>query len=98
MEDATLLSDAFWSLWWVWACGALVLGLIEMLLPGFIALGFAIGAGLVALILLVSGVSLGLPVLLVVFSVLSLIAWLTLRRIFALPRGQVKRFTHDIND
>ena len=32
------------TLWWVWICAALVLGVIELLLPGSIFLGFAIGA------------------------------------------------------
>lgn len=32
------------TLWWVWVCFALVLGIAEVLLPGFIFLGFAIGA------------------------------------------------------
>jgi hypothetical protein len=39
-----------------------------------------------------------LPVLLLVFSGLSLVAWLVLRRSFKGPKGQVKTFDHDIND
>jgi len=35
---------------------------------------------------------------LVVFAVASLIATLILRRVFALPKGQVKTFDSDIND
>ena len=35
---------------------------------------------------------------LLVFAVLSLAAWLILRRVFALPKGQVKTFDTDIND
>ncbi len=87
----------FYSLWWVWMAGALALAIAETLLPGFIFLGFAIGAFAVSLALLI-GLGLGLPALLLVFAGLSLIAWLLLRRFFAMPKGQVKRFEGDIND
>ncbi len=87
----------FYSLWWVWMAGALALAIAETLLPGFIFLGFAIGAFAVSLALLV-GLGLGLPALLLVFAGLSLIAWLLLRRFFAMPKGQVKHFEDDIND
>ncbi|CUH80559.1 hypothetical protein TRM7557_02974 [Tritonibacter multivorans] len=89
---------ALWSLWWVWMAAALVLGIIEMLAPGFIFLGFAIGAAGVGLLQLLAPGALGLPALLLVFAALSLAAWLILRRSFALPKGQVKTFDHDIND
>ncbi|SDC89751.1 NfeD family protein [Ruegeria marina] len=85
-----------WSIWWLWIAAALVLGVVEMLLPGFIFLGFAIGAALTGLLLLVLTPS--LPVLLLIFAALSLVAWLALRRTFALPHGQVKRFKGDINE
>ena len=90
--------DPIWSTWWVWAAASLVLAIIEVLAPGFVFLGFAIGAGAVALILLNTGISFGLPMLLLIFAALSLIAWLILRRVFARPQGQVKTFDHDIND
>jgi len=88
---------ALWSLWWIWGALALVLGIAEILLPGFIFLGFAIGAVCVAVLLLMS-LNVSLPLLLLVFAALSLGAWLTLRRLFALPKGQVKTFDTDIND
>lgn len=87
-----------WALWWVWFCAALVLAILEVLLPGFVFLGFAIGAFAVSMLLLNTGLAAGLPLLLLIFAVLSLIAWLVLRRLFALPKGQVKTFDHDIND
>lgn len=92
-----------WALWWVWAAGAVVLAIGEVLLPAFVLLGFALGAAVVALILLVGGplavwLSGSLPVLLLVFAVVSLICWLTLRRWLGVYRGQVKTFDHDIND
>lgn len=92
------MAEGFWTLWWVWGAAALVLGILEILAPGFVFLGFAIGAAAVALLLLVSGGSWGLPLLLLIFAGLSLAAWLLLKRLFALPKGQVKTFDHDIND
>ena len=38
------------------------------------------------------------PVLILIFAALSLIAWLVLRRVFALPGSKPKTFDHDIND
>ena len=87
-----------WSIWWVWLSGALVLGILEVLLPGFVFLCFAIGAVVMALILLVPGIGFSLPVLLLIFAALSLASWLLLRKMFALPKGQVKSFDSDIND
>lgn len=86
------------SLWWVWLCAALVLGILEVLAPGFVFLGFAIGAVAVSMLLLNTGLALGLPKLLLLFAALSLAAWLILRRLFARPDGQVKHFDRDIND
>jgi len=87
-----------WTIWWVWLSGALVLGILEVLLPGFVFLGFAIGAAVMALILLLAGPTFGLPVLLLIFAALSLVSWMVLRKMFALPKGQVKTFNRDIND
>lgn len=84
-------------LWWVWFTIAIGFAIVEVLAPGFIFLGFAIGAGLVALLQYLIPLS-SLPMLLVIFAASSLITWLILRRIFALPNGQVKTFDHDIND
>lgn len=92
-----------WAAWWVWGAAAVGLAVAEVLIPGFVLLGFAVGAAVVALILLVGGplaVWLGgsVPVLLLVFAVVSLLSWLALRRWVGVYRGQVKRFDHDIND
>ena len=86
-----------WSLWWVWMAAAIVMGILEIFLPGYIFLCFAIGAAFVGGLLLF--VSPGLSVLLLIFAVTSLIAWFALRRFFALTGGgQVKTFEHDINE
>ncbi|MBJ6373535.1 hypothetical protein [Sedimentitalea arenosa] len=89
---------AIWTLWWGWLGLALLLAIAEILAPGFMFLGFAIGALAVSMLLLNTGLSLGLPLLLLIFAALSLVSWLILRRVFALRKGQVKRFEDDIND
>lgn len=88
---------ALWSLWWVWLAAALVLAIFEVMLPGFMFLGFAIGAALVGLLLVVTGAGWGLPLLLVIFAALSLVAWAALRRVFRLREGQVRYFDEDVN-
>jgi len=86
-----------WDAWWVWVSGALALATLEVIVPGYIFLGFAAGALCVGLILLV-GIGLSLPVMLVAFAVLSLIAFLALRRVLGVRKGDVKLWTTDIND
>ena len=93
MQDASLV---LWQLWWVWLAAALGLAILEMLAPGFIFLGFAIGAAIVAL-LVVLPVGLGLSSLLAIFGIVSLIAWIILRRIFRSTNDQTRIFHEDIN-
>jgi inner membrane protein len=92
-----------WFEWWVWGAAAIVLAIGEILLPSFVLLGFGIGAGLIALILLAGGplaamIAGTVPMLLLSFAVMSLIAWLVLRRVVGVRHGQVKTFDSDIND
>ncbi|MEL7215109.1 MAG: hypothetical protein AAGJ96_04125 [Pseudomonadota bacterium] len=92
-----------WALWWVWAIAALVLIGLEVVVPGFILLGFAIGAGVVALILLIGGpmslaLTSSLPLLLAVFAAVSLIAWICLRRFLGRRTGPKRTWSRDIND
>ena len=87
-----------WTEWWVWMAGALALATLEVIVPGYFFLGFALGALVMGVILLADVIALSLPVTLVVFAVLSLLAWLAMRRIFGLRNGQVKIWDRDIND
>ncbi len=92
-----------WTLWWVWMVGALALAFLEVLISGWIFLGFAIGAAVTGLLFAVGGPIAGvltgsLPLTLVVFSVLSLIAWVVLRRAVGVREGQVKVWDKDINE
>jgi membrane protein implicated in regulation of membrane protease activity len=89
-----------WAQWWVWAVAGLVLGVLEVALPGQILLGFGIGALATAAVVFAAGPEAvpGLPVLLVIFAAASGLAWIALRRAFAARRGQVKIWERDIND
>ena len=85
--------------WWAWAILALALAFLEIIVPAFVFLGMTIGAACVALVMLVGGAgSIGAPVSVLIFAVTSLVATLLLRKIFSLPKGQVKTFEGDIND
>lgn len=86
------------SVWWIWLAAGLALAILEVLAPGFVFLGFAIGAVLVGLMLLGPISWLSPSMILLLFAALSLIAWLVLRRVFSLPHGHVKTFDRDINE
>ena len=84
--------------WWVWMSAALVLATAEVIIPGWIFLGFSLGALAMGVLLLLGLSGLSMPISLVVFAVLSLIAYLGLRKVFGLKTGQVTLFDRDIND
>lgn len=86
-----------WTVWWVWIAGGFALGVAEVLLPGFIFLGFALGAVLTG-VLLGIGLSVSLPLLLLIFALLSLASWIGLRATVGVKKGQVKLWDKDIND
>lgn len=95
-----------WSAWWLWALAATVLAIVEVAAPGYIALGFGIGAGLVALGLFSGALGAVLPltggygfaILLILFGVLSALAWVCLRAVFGPIGGTVETFEDDVND
>ena len=87
-----------WTEWWVWMSGALILATLEVLIPGYIFLGFALGAGMMGLLILFGVSATGLAITLVIFAVLSLISYLVMRKVFGLRTGQVKVWDTDVND
>lgn len=89
-----------WAMWYAWLIAAVALAILEVIAPAFVFLGFAIGAAIVGLLILVGlpVASMGLPTALVVFAVLSLIAWIVLRRVVGVREGQKKVWDQDIND
>lgn len=89
--------------WWVWAVAAAVLAAAEALAPGWVFLGFALGAAALALALAAGGPLATLlagsaPLTLLAFALLSLVGWAVLRRAFGVRRGQVKIWRRDVND
>lgn len=87
-----------WEQWWVWMSGAVLLATLEVLAPGYIFLGFALGALALGLLLLINLPLGGLATTILVFALLSLAAYLIMRRVFGLKSGSVKIWDRDIND
>jgi membrane protein implicated in regulation of membrane protease activity len=86
------------GVWWVWIVAGFALGVLEVIVPGYIFLGFAVGAVLVGIAVGLGLLGGNLPVLLFAFALASLIAWLALRRTMGVREGQVKLWDRDIND
>lgn len=84
--------------WWAWVVAGFALGVLEILAPGYIFLGFAIGAVLTGALIGIGVLTGGKALLLLVFAVLSLAAWAVLRRTMGVREGQVKIWDKDIND
>ena len=84
------------SIWWVWVVVAVGLGVLEVLLPSFIFLGFAIAAVIMAVIVGISG-EMGAALAIMIFAVLALVAWLLLRAKFGTSEKDVKVWRDDIN-
>ncbi|EPX77910.1 hypothetical protein [Litoreibacter arenae] len=92
-----------WNQYWIWFALALVLGVLEVLIPGYILLGFALAAAAMGL-LFAAGIGPAdmmagsLPITLAIYGAVSLITWLALRQIFGRRDGQVKLWDKDINE
>lgn len=87
-----------WQQWWVWLTAAAVLGIAEVFLPGFVLVGFGIGAAVVGILLWAGVLGGSLPFLLLVFALASLAAWLVLRKVVGVRKGQIKVWDKDINE
>lgn len=89
-----------WSVWWVWMVAALALAFVEVLAPAQIFLGFAIGAAVtgIALLLGVPSMATSLPLTLIVFAIASLVAWIVVRKVVGVRPGQIKVWNRDINE
>ena len=87
-----------WSVWWVWVVAGFVLGVVEVLMPGFIFLGFAIGAVITGLLVGIGVLGGSTSALVLAFALASLVAWFLLRQVFGGRSGQVKLWDKDVND
>ena len=92
-----------WAEWWVWMSGAVVLGILEVIVPGYVFIGFGVGAAVTGLILLVGGplatwLAESWTMTALVFAVASLVSWIGLRRVLGVRKGQITTFDRDINE
>ena len=87
-----------WAVWWVWVVAGFALGVVEVLVPGFIFLGFAIGAVITGVLVGIGLLGTNVPLLILVFALASLAAWFGLRRVFGGRGGDVKLWDKDVND
>ncbi|PKP72887.1 MAG: hypothetical protein CVT84_16410 [Alphaproteobacteria bacterium HGW-Alphaproteobacteria-6] len=87
-----------WAEWWVWMIAGAVLAALEVVVPGFILLGFAIGAAVTGALLWLGILGGSLAVLLFVFALAALAGWAALRRVLGVRRGQIKLWDRDINE
>lgn len=93
----SILAMDWWTVWWVWISIALLLAILEVLAPGYIFLGFSLGALLFG-IGVALGVNVGFAAALVIVAVLSLAAYIALRWAFRLKGNSPKIWTRDINE
>lgn len=87
----------WWLLWWVWLSLALILGVLEVLLPVFVFLGFSAGAVGTA-ILVALGLDLGLGGTVLTFAAISSVAYGALRLGLGSQGGQTRIVRRDVND
>jgi membrane protein implicated in regulation of membrane protease activity len=77
---------------------ALILATLEVLIPGYVFLGFALGAAVMGVLILLGISATGFALTLVIFAALSLLSYIVMRRVFGLRKGQVKIWDTDINE
>ena len=85
------------GIWWVWITLGAGLAVLEVLVPGFLFLGFAIAAVIMAALVTLN-LTQSLPLLILLYTLLALLAWLGLRAKFGNGNGSVKVWHDDIND
>lgn len=74
-----------------------MLAFLELLLPGFYLLGFAIGAVITGILIWLGLIS-STAIACVVLAIAAIVAWLALRAIMGVRKGQKKIWHHDINE
>ena len=97
------MDDPVWAIWWVWAVAALGLAALELTAPGYVFLGFAIGAAATAVVVgsgapLSVWIASNVALTMMLFAVSSLVAWVALRAALGVRKGQVKVIDRDINE
>jgi inner membrane protein len=87
-----------WTVWWVWVVAGFALGVLEVIVPGYIFLGFAIGAVITGSLIGLGVLGSSFTVAVLIFSLASLAAWYLLRAALGKHEGQVKIWHKDVND
>lgn len=87
-----------WQEWWVWIAAGLVMAMLEVLVSGYVLMGFACGAVLTGLLIALGALGGSVGPLVLVFALASLMCWWVLTRIFGLPQDEKKIIHHDINE
>ena len=87
-----------WQEWWVWIAAGVVLAILEIMVSGYVLLGFAGGAVVTGILIWLGVLGATVPATVLVFALASLAAWLVLRALFGLPKDNVKVYEHDINE
>ena len=87
-----------WTEWWVWVVAGFALGVLEIISPGYIFLGFAIGAVVIGALVGHDVLGNNVPMLILAFALASLASWYLLRRTMGVRKGQIKIWDKDIND
>jgi inner membrane protein len=82
----------------VWIVAGFALGVLEIIIPGYIFLGFAIGAVFTGALIGIGVLGASLPVAILIFALASLGAWYALRALLGRHEGQVKIWDKDVND
>ena len=88
----------WWQEGWVWIVAGIGLAVLEVLAPGYVFLGFAVGAAAIGASLWLGLLGGSFAMLVLAFALVSLLAWAILRRIFGMRAGQVKIWHDDVND
>jgi len=89
---------SWFGLWWVWIVLGFSLGVLEVLAPGYIFLGFAIGAVATGALVGIGILGSTLPATLLVFAIASLAAWFITRKLLGKQAGVAKIWDRDINE
>ncbi|MBZ4023618.1 hypothetical protein CKO11_14275 [Rhodobacter sp. TJ_12] len=87
-----------WKDPWIWVVVGLFLGALEMVLPGFILLGFAAGAILVGGLLWIGLLGDSLPLAILVLALAALGVWFAMRKVAGVRPGQTRIWDRDINE
>ena len=88
---------------WLWLSAGVLLGIVEVFVPGFFFLGFSSGAVITGLVLLAGGpfaawLSGSLAYTVLFFALVSLASWVALRRLVGVRKGQIRIWDRDINE